>query len=719
MVPETAGQPLLVTAEGDGVERVTTVDVDGLAEWRSVTGELRAVHQVELRPAPRLRFTWTVTPRLRVVSTADHHWYHASLFGPLGERVDVRPLPYHLLDRPERLAAALADADVLHLHWPEWVTGLSARRSARVADAVRGAGVPVVWTQHNLAPHTAPDDTELYRPWAALAEGVIHHSAWGRDAITARYEYRPDAVHAVIPHGHWGDLMAEAAEADGEGAVVRATDRAAAEAELGVAPCHLRIGVVGAPRPGKDTQLVLDGFAACHRRDLQLLVLCQDGERVPDDDRITALPYEEVPRRTYDRRLAAIDVLAMPLEGGSYLTSGQVADAVGAGHPRAGVALALPARGARRRGHRLRAHGRRPGGHARRPRRRRRGPRPRRGDRPPPRPRLGPPGRGHVGRARRGRRPGRGPPAPLTGRGPGPAPGADVRRKVPPRSGDDRVAQGSGDATCGDGGDRGRDAHGGRGLQPGPRPRDPGAHRPLGTGNGYLDGHEWRRRQDGYLHFATQALDQGSIANVIAHLARDERERDFRFDASVIGPDDFAAVFAKIDAYQDTSDFDMMRLMALWYGYGGRLRPDLRQAIEARFTGFRYWYTDPLPAGVIDEKWFWSENHRLIFHTLEYLAGRGLPDATFGITGETGRTHADARPGAHRAVAGREGLVGLLRVALGRLLRRRTSSPCCCSPSSPSPTWPGGRRPCSTCSSTTSPSTRCRATWASRTAGPT
>ena len=331
MVPETAGQPLLVTAEGDGVERVTTVDVDGLAEWRSVTGELRAVHQVELRPAPRLRFTWTVTPRLRVVSTADHHWYHASLFGPLGERVDVRPLPYHLLDRPERLAAALADADVLHLHWPEWVTGPSARRSARVADAVRGAGVPVVWTQHNLAPHTAPDDTELYRPWAALAEGVIHHSAWGRDAITARYDYRPDAVHAVIPHGHWGDLMAEAA--DGRGRAVRATDRAAAEAELGVAPCHLRIGVVGAPRPGKDTQLVLDGFAACHRRDMQLLVLCHDGERVPDDDRITALPYEEVPRRTYDRRLAAIDVLAMPLEGGSYLTSGQVADAVGAGIP--------------------------------------------------------------------------------------------------------------------------------------------------------------------------------------------------------------------------------------------------------------------------------------------------------------------------------------------------------------------------------------------------
>ena len=54
---------------------------------------------------------------------------------------------------------------------------------------------------------------------------------------------------------------------------------------------------------------------------------------MPDDPRITVLPYEEVPRDDYDRRLATIDVLALPLEGGTYLTTGQVADAVGAGLP--------------------------------------------------------------------------------------------------------------------------------------------------------------------------------------------------------------------------------------------------------------------------------------------------------------------------------------------------------------------------------------------------
>jgi glycosyltransferase involved in cell wall biosynthesis len=326
LVPETSSQPLHVDAEGEGVRRVATVDVDGLAEWRSVNGELRVVHQVELTRGARLRFRWSVTRKLRVASTAAHHWYHECLYRSLGDRVDTRPVPYHLLDRADRLVGALTDVDLVHLHWPEWFVGLDAERSRRVAATLAAAGVPVVWTQHNLAPHAAPDDRTLYQPWAELAAGVIHHSEWGRDAITDRYRFREDAIHRVIPHGHWGPLI-DAAGGD------RRALRQSAEAELGLPSCDLRIGLVGAPRPGKDTQLLLDGFADCRRDDLQLLVLCHDGERVPDDPRITALPYEEVPRPVYDRRLAAIDVLALPLDGGTYLTTGQVADAVGCGIP--------------------------------------------------------------------------------------------------------------------------------------------------------------------------------------------------------------------------------------------------------------------------------------------------------------------------------------------------------------------------------------------------
>jgi hypothetical protein len=168
-----------------------------------------------------------------------------------------------------------------------------------------------------------------------------------------------------------------------------------------------------------------------------------------------------------------------------------------------------------------------------------------------------------------------------------------------------------------------------------------GGHGGLGSGGGYVDRREWRAAQDGYLAFATEQLTPSSPVNVLAHLTRAERDRRFRFDAHTIGPDDFADTFAKIDAFRDTSDFDLLALMALWQRHRRDITPALRAAVEQRFLGFRYWYTDPLPAGVIDDKWFWSENHRIIFHTLEYLAGRGLPEATFAVTGHPGRAHAD------------------------------------------------------------------------------
>jgi len=174
-------------------------------------------------------------------------------------------------------------------------------------------------------------------------------------------------------------------------------------------------------------------------------------------------------------------------------------------------------------------------------------------------------------------------------------------------------------------------------CHPGSWPHEGGGS---GAGSGYVDGRQWSDRQDDYLRFATEVLTPSSPVSVLAHLTRARRDRRFTFDPSIIGPEDFAATFAKIDAFRDTSDFDLLALVALWESHRRDLRPDLREAIEQRFLGFRYWYTDPLPTGIVDDKWFWSENHRIIFHTLEYLTGRGLPRERFAITGLTGRQHA-------------------------------------------------------------------------------
>ena len=163
-----------------------------------------------------------------------------------------------------------------------------------------------------------------------------------------------------------------------------------------------------------------------------------------------------------------------------------------------------------------------------------------------------------------------------------------------------------------------------------------------GPGAGFVDVAAFRARQDDYLAFATQKFEPTSALNLLAHAERARRDKSFSFDVSGANAD-FSASFQRIDGMVDTTDFDLLYLMNLWYGYRDELDPALRDAIEQRILGFKYWYTEPTPAGLIDNKYYWSENHRIIFHTLEYLAGQAFPEARFRNDGKTGaehRTHA-------------------------------------------------------------------------------
>ena len=121
-------------------------------------------------------------------------------------------------------------------------------------------------------------------------------------------------------------------------------------------------------------------------------------------------------------------------------------------------------------------------------------------------------------------------------------------------------------------------------------------------------------RQDEYLEFATRELDVASPLNVICHLERARRDPSFGFDAHVVGPDSFVAIFRAIDNFWDTTDFTVLYLLNLWYGYGDALAPGTRDAIARRLLSFKYWYTEPTPPGIVDHKRYWSENPRIIFH---------------------------------------------------------------------------------------------------------
>jgi glycosyltransferase involved in cell wall biosynthesis len=316
-VAETAGRPLRVEFDARDGDLEATIDTSGLAEYRSFWAELPTVHQIDLRPGTRVRFGWSVTPLLRVMSREYGHHYDASLYAPLKGRVAESPLPPAALDGDR---AALADCDVFHLHWPESMLPADLARHQRFIDTLRASEVRIVWTQHNLIPHQRDPRWEaIYWAWAAAADAVIHHSEWGRSRALARYRYAGHARHVVIPHGHFGNLMGETVE------------RAAAEASLGLRPGVLRLGVVGAPRPEKRADIAMAAVAASSRDDIELLVVSD--LPAPGDPRIVVLPYERVSREEYNRRLAVIDVLVMPFDDGEMLTTGTVGDAIGLGLP--------------------------------------------------------------------------------------------------------------------------------------------------------------------------------------------------------------------------------------------------------------------------------------------------------------------------------------------------------------------------------------------------
>lgn len=171
-------------------------------------------------------------------------------------------------------------------------------------------------------------------------------------------------------------------------------------------------------------------------------------------------------------------------------------------------------------------------------------------------------------------------------------------------------------------------------------PDPPGPRSP----DGFVNPGWWRRRQDSYLRYASTQFAPGSFTNLIANAER-SRRTGTPFPTASITLTDFQPAFDRMDDYSDTADFNLTYLMNLWYGYRDLLPADVRAATEAHFKSFKYWFTDPQPAGTIDQRYYWSENHRLLFHADEYLAGQAFPGDVFGSDGHTGAWHKERARG--------------------------------------------------------------------------
>jgi len=84
---------------------------------------------------------------------------------------------------------------------------------------------------------------------------------------------------------------------------------------------------------------------------------------------------------------------------------------------------------------------------------------------------------------------------------------------------------------------------------------------------------------------------------------------------------------------------DFYAVHAVFALYVNEMHPFLKisqmEALKEALAGFKYWVDEP----GWDRMIFWTENHQLIFHTVEYLAGQMYPETVFTNDGKTGAEH--------------------------------------------------------------------------------
>jgi hypothetical protein len=101
--------------------------------------------------------------------------------------------------------------------------------------------------------------------------------------------------------------------------------------------------------------------------------------------------------------------------------------------------------------------------------------------------------------------------------------------------------------------------------------------------------------------------------------------------------DTFLKAIDGINQRKDCSDFYLIGLLGMMIRYGDdpSFPEELEQPLEECVLNFKYWADEPGE----DAMWFWSENHQILFHACEVLAGQLYPDRTFTNNGQTGQWH--------------------------------------------------------------------------------
>lgn len=136
---------------------------------------------------------------------------------------------------------------------------------------------------------------------------------------------------------------------------------------------------------------------------------------------------------------------------------------------------------------------------------------------------------------------------------------------------------------------------------------------------------------DGYLSRKAQYLEDSLLSNGLhAQAAR------VFMNIPVYEPV-IEEALVKINERRDCADFSLNTLLRILYfdRQTSALSPELRAALKDSVLNFKYWFDEPNEDSMI----MWTENHQILFHTAELMAGQLYPDEIFPNSGLTGRGH--------------------------------------------------------------------------------
>jgi hypothetical protein len=134
------------------------------------------------------------------------------------------------------------------------------------------------------------------------------------------------------------------------------------------------------------------------------------------------------------------------------------------------------------------------------------------------------------------------------------------------------------------------------------------------------------RHQEALEYAVTQ---QGDL---YAEIARFKLRQWDEIDTDVI-----EAAIARINRREDCSDLDLVGLLGVMARFGDEegFPENLKAPLRACVLNFKYWHDEPGS----DAMCMTTENHSILFHTCEILAGQLYPDEVFTNAGEVGTWH--------------------------------------------------------------------------------